>query len=230
MRETKHWYLPLDKHEAWLRQWILMTTKNGVPMYTANVKAGSTWDCNQRRKPRPRLGYPRSGGRRRGQSALRMVRRPYRLHQQYERVASRLVENGERSGDTSGSLHRKGQYRVPLHRILLCWKAEGSYILPDNVPSNEFLNLKATRFPLPQLGGVAARISGRLSRQTGCVALCAYSQRSETKDNDFTWKDFQARNNNELVAVYGNFVNRALQLTKKYFGRYSTRSRRINRL
>jgi methionyl-tRNA synthetase len=91
-------------------------------------------------------------------------------------------------------------------------KAEGSYILPDNVPANEFLNLEGNKL---YQSGLVARIFGRFPRSARCFALT--SNAPETKDNDFTWKDFQARNNNELVAIYGNFINRVVVLTNKYY-------------
>jgi methionyl-tRNA synthetase len=95
-------------------------------------------------------------------------------------------------------------------------KAEGSYILPDNVPANEFLNLEGNKLSRLKLGSLAARIFRRIPQQD-VLRYALTSNAPETKDNDFTWKDFQARNNNELVAIYGNFINRVVVLTNKYY-------------
>ena len=120
----------------------------------------------------------------------------------------------ERSRNPPDPFHRKRQYRIPLHRIPAMLKAEGSYILPDNVPSNEFLNLEGDKISTSRNWAVWLHEYLAISPANRTYPLRTDRQRPETKDNDFTWKDFQARNNNELVAVYGNFVNRAMVLTQ----------------
>ena len=117
-------------------------------------------------------------------------------------------------------VHFIGKDNIVFHCIVFpaMLKAEGSYILPDNVPSNEFLNLEGDKISTSR--NWAVWLHEYLEDFPGKQDVLRYvltANAPETKDNDFTWKDFQARNNNELVAVYGNFVNRALQLTKKYF-------------
>ena len=160
MRETKHWYLPLDKHESWLRQWILEDHKEWRNNVYGQCK--SWLDAG--------------------------------LH---PRAVSRDLDWG---------------IPVPVEG------AEGSYILPDNVPANEFLNLEGDKISTSR--NWAVWLHEYLRDFPGKQDVLRYvltANAPETKDNDFTWKDFQARNNNELVAVYGNFVNRALQLTQKYY-------------
>lgn len=124
----------------------------------------------------------------------------------------------ERPRNTSDSFHRKRQYRVPLHRISGYAESGRQLHLPDNVPSNEFLNLEGDKISTSR--NWAVWLHEYLQDFPGKQDVLRYvltANAPETKDNDFTWKDFQARNNNELVAVYGNFVNRALVLTQKYF-------------
>ncbi|EKC52645.1 methionyl-tRNA synthetase, partial [human gut metagenome] len=117
-------------------------------------------------------------------------------------------------------VHFIGKDNIVFHCIVFpsMLKAHGGYILPENVPANEFLNLEGRRSPHRATGPSGCTNTSRSfpARRT-CCATCSAPIAPETKDNDFTWKDFQARNNNELVAVLGNFVNRALVLTHKYF-------------
>ena len=130
-------------------------------------------------------------------------------------------------------VHFIGKDNIVFHCIVFpaMLKAEGSYILPDNVPSNEFLNLEGDKISTSR--NWAVWLHEYLEDFPGKQDVLRYvltANAPETKDNDFTWKDFQARNNNELVAVYGNFVNRALQLTQKYFDGVGSRCRRTERL
>jgi methionyl-tRNA synthetase len=116
-------------------------------------------------------------------------------------------------------VHFIGKDNIVFHCIIFpaMLKAEGSYILPDNVPANEFLNLEGNKLSTSKMGGLVARIFGRFPGQQDVLRYALTSNAPETKDNDFTWKDFQARNNNELVAIYGNFINRVVVLTNKYY-------------
>jgi methionyl-tRNA synthetase len=115
-------------------------------------------------------------------------------------------------------VHFIGKDNIVFHCIIFpaMLKAEGSYILPDNVPANEFLNLEGNKLSTSKMGSLVARIFGRFPGQQDVLRYALTSNAPETKDNDFTWKDFQARNN-ELVAIYGNFINRVVVLTNKYY-------------
>ena len=130
------------------------------------------------------------------------------------------------AGDQDGALHRQGQHRLPLHRLPGdAASAHGGYILPENVPANEFLNLEGDKISTSR--NWAVWLHEYLDEFPGKEDVLRYvlcANAPETKDNDFTWKDFQARNNNELVAVLGNFVNRALVLTQQVLRRQRARS------
>ena len=191
MRETKHWYLPLDKHEEWLRQWILEDHKEWRPNVYGQCKSWLDMGLQ-----------PRAVSRSNTKELL-----PDSWEKWWKDPETRLV-------------HFIGKDNIVFHCIVFpaMLKAEGSYILPDNVPSNEFLNLEGDKISTSR--NWAVWLHEYLVDFPGKQDVLRYvltANAPETKDNDFTWKDFQARNNNELVAVYGNFVNRALQLTKKYF-------------
>ena len=194
MRETKHWYLPLDKHEAWLRQWILEDHKEWRPNVYGQCKSWLDMGLQPRAVSR---GYI--------SNTKELL--PDSWEKWWKDPETRLV-------------HFIGKDNIVFHCIVFpaMLKAEGSYILPDNVPSNEFLNLEGDKISTSR--NWAVWLHEYLEDFPGKQDVLRYvltANAPETKDNDFTWKDFQARNNNELVAVYGNFVNRALQLTKKYF-------------
>lgn len=148
-----------------------------------------------------------------------MVRRTYRLHLQHQRTTPDSWETWWKDPETR-LIHFIGKDNIVFHCIVFpaMLKAEGSYILPDNVPSNEFLNLEGDKISTSR--NWAVWLHEYLADFPGKQDVLRYvltANAPETKDNDFTWKDFQARNNNELVAVYGNFVNRAMVLTQKYF-------------
>ena len=195
MKETKHWYLPLDKHEAWLRQWILEDHKEWRPNVYGQCKS---W--------------------------LDMGLQPRAVSRDLDWGIPVPVEGAEGKvwwkDPETRLIHFIGKDNIVFHCIVFpaMLKAEGSYILPDNVPANEFLNLEGDKISTSR--NWAVWLHEYLQDFPGKQDVLRYvltANAPETKDNDFTWKDFQARNNNELVAVYGNFVNRALVLTHKYF-------------
>jgi methionyl-tRNA synthetase len=138
-------------------------------------------------------------------------------------VAKRMGYVREGGNPTGRSRHEAGSfYRqdTVFHCIIFpaMLKAEGSYILPDNVPANEFLNLEGNKLSTSKkLGGLVHEYLVDFPGQQDVLRYALTSNAPETKDNDFTWKDFQARNNNELVAIYGNFINRVVVLTNKYY-------------
>ena len=194
MRETKHWYLPLDKHEAWLRQWILEDHKEWRNNVYGQCKSWLDMGLQPRAVSRDLdwgIPVPVEGAE--GKVLYVWFDAPIGYISNTKELLPDSWEMWWKDPETR-LVHFIGKDNIVFHCIVFpaMLKAEGSYILPDNVPSNEFLNLDVLRYVLT-------------------------ANAPETKDNDFTWKDFQARNNNELVAVYGNFVNRALQLTQKYY-------------
>ena len=200
MKETKHWYLPLDKHEGWLRQWILEDHKEWRPNVYGQCKSWLDMGLQPRAVSRDLdwgIPVPVEG-------AEGKV-----LYVWFDAPIGYISNTKELLPDSWE------KWCIVFPAML---KAEGSYILPDNVPSNEFLNLEGDKISTSR--NWAVWLHEYLQDFPGKQDVLRYvltANAPETKDNDFTWKDFQARNNNELVAVYGNFVNRALQLTKKYF-------------
>ncbi len=230
-RETKHWYLPLDRYEEFLRQWILDGHKEWKTNVYGQCKSWLDRSSAACREPRPRLGHPgsRRGGR--GQGALCVVRRSYRIYL-LQKTLRPHWERYWKSEDTK-MVHFIGKDNIVFHCIVFpsMLKAHGDYILPENVPANEFLNLEGDKISTSR--NWAVWLHEYLDEFPGKEDVLRYvlcANAPETKDNDFTWKDFQARNNNELVAVLGNFVNRALQLTKKYFDSVRFPPRRTERL
>ena len=249
MRETKHWYLPLDKHEAWLRQWILEDHKEWRPNVYGQCKSWLDMGLQPRAVSRDLdwgIPVPVEGAegkvlyegediyRELDMEALRREHFGF-IFQAYNLIPEINVRDNilmpayiagkkrqARLDELVDALDIRNKLKqMPeTHCIVFpaMLKAEGSYILPDNVPSNEFLNLEGDKISTSR--NWAVWLHEYLVDFPGKQDVLRYvltANAPETKDNDFTWKDFQARNNNELVAVYGNFVNRALQLTKKYF-------------
>ena len=220
MRETKHWYLPLDKHEAWLRQWILEDHKE----WRNNVYGqGKSWlDMGLQPRAVSRdldwgIPVPVEGAE--GKVLYVWFDAPIGYISNTKELLPDSWETWWKDPETR-LIHFIGKDNIVFHCIVFpaMLKAEGSYILPDNVPSNEFLNLEGDKISTSR--NWAVWLHEYLRDFPGKQDVLRYvltANAPETKDNDFTWKDFQARNNNELVAVYGNFVNRALQLTQKYY-------------
>ena len=219
MRETKHWYLPLDKHEAWLRQWILEDHKEWRPNVYGQCKSWLDMGLQPRAVSRDLdwgIPVPVEGAE--GKVLYVWFDAPIG----YISATKDLTPDWEKywkSEDTK-MVHFIGKDNIVFHCIVFpsMLKAHGGYILPENVPANEFLNLEGEKISTSR--NWAVWLHEYLEEFPGKEDVLRYvlcANAPETKDNDFTWKDFQARNNNELVAVLGNFVNRALVLTQKYY-------------
>ena len=220
MRETKHWYLPLDKHEAWLRHWILEDHKEWRNNVYGQCKSWLDMGLQPRAVSRDLdwgIPVPVEGAE--GKVLYVWFDAPIGYISNTKELLPDSWETWWKDPETR-LVHFIGKDNIVFHCIVFpaMLKAEGSYILPDNVPSNEFLNLEGDKISTSR--NWAVWLHEYLRDFPGKQDVLRYvltANAPETKDNDFTWKDFQARNNNELVAVYGNFVNRALQLTQKYY-------------
>ena len=226
MRETKHWYLPLDQHEAWLRQWILEDHKEWKPNVYGQCKSWLDMGLQPRAVSRDLdWGIPVPVAGAEGKVLYVWFDAPIGYISNTKELCD---EQPEKYGawekwwkdPETRLLHFIGKDNIVFHCIVFpaMLKAEGSYILPENVPANEFLNLESDKISTSR--NWAVWLHEYLEDFPGKQDVLRYvltANAPETKDNDFTWKDFQARNNNELVAIYGNFINRALVLTQKYF-------------
>ena len=219
LRKTKHWYLPLDKHQEWLGPWIA-----SHPEWRPNVSGQCKSWLDMGLQPRAvsrdlDWGIPVPVGGAEGNVLYVWFDAPIGYISNTKELLPDTWEKWWKSEDTR-LLHFIGKDNIVFHCIVFpaMLKAEGSYILPDNVPSNEFLNLEDDKISTSR--NWAVWLHEYLQDFPGKQDVLRYvltANAPETKDNNFTWADFQARNNNELVAVYGNFVNRALQLTQKYY-------------
>ena len=218
-RETKHWYLPLDKYEGFLREWILEGHKEWKSNVYGQCKSWLDLGLQPRAVSRDLdwgIPVPVEGAD--GKVLYVWFDAPIG----YISATKDLTPDWERywkSEDTK-MVHFIGKDNIVFHCIVFpsMLKAHGDYILPENVPANEFLNLEGDKISTSQ--NWAVWLHEYLDEFPGKEDVLRYvlcANAPETKDNDFTWKDFQARNNSELVAVLGNFVNRALVLTKKYY-------------
>ena len=220
MRETKHWYLPLDKHEGWLRQWILEEHKEWRPNVYGQCKSWLDMGLQPRAVSRDLdWGIPVPVAGADGKVLYVWFDAPIGYISNTKELLPDSWETWWKDPETR-LVHFIGKDNIVFHCIVFpaMLKAEGSYILPDNVPSNEFLNLEGDKISTSR--NWAVWLHEYLEDFAGKQDVLRYvltANAPETKDNDFTWKDFQARNNNELVAIYGNFVNRAMVLTQKYF-------------
>ena len=221
MKETKHWYLPLDKHEGWLRKWILEDHKEWRPNVYGQCKSWLDMGLQPRAVSRDLdwgIPVPVEGAE--GKVLYVWFDAPIGYISNTKELLPDSWETWWKDPETR-LIHFIGKDNIVFHCIVFpaMLKAEGSYILPDNVPSNEFLNLEGDKISTSR--NWAVWLHEYLADFPGKQDVLRYvltANAPETKDNDFTWKDFQARNNNELVAVLGNFVNRALVLTQKYYG------------
>ena len=219
LRKTKHWYLPLDKHQEWLGPWIA-----SHPEWRPNVSGQCKSWLDMGLQPRAvsrdlDWGIPVPVAGAEGKVLYVWFDAPIGYISNTKELLPDTWEKWWKSEDTR-LLHFIGKDNIVFHCIVFpaMLKAEGSYILPDNVPSNEFLNLEDDKISTSR--NWAVWLHEYLQDFPGKQDVLRYvltANAPETKDNNFTWADFQARNNNELVAVYGNFVNRALQLTQKYY-------------
>ena len=220
MRETKHWYLPLDKHEPWLRQWILDEHKEWRPNVYGQCKSWLDMGLQPRAVSRDLdWGIPVPAEGAEGKVLYVWFDAPIGYISNTKELLPDSWETWWKDPETR-LVHFIGKDNIVFHCIVFpaMLKAEGSYILPDNVPANEFLNLEGDKISTSR--NHAVWLHEYLQDFPGKQDVLRYvltANAPETKDNDVTWKDFQARNNNELVAIYGNFVNRALVLTAKYF-------------
>lgn len=220
MRETKHWYLPLDKHEEWLSKWILEDHKEWRNNVYGQCKSWLDMGLQPRAVSRDLdwgIPVPVEGAE--GKVLYVWFDAPIGYISNTRELLPDTWEKWWKDPETR-LVHFIGKDNIVFHCIVFpaMLKAEGSFILPDNVPSNEFLNLEGDKISTSR--NWAVWLHEYLRDFPGKQDVLRYvltANAPETKDNDFTWKDFQARNNNELVAVYGNFVNRALQLTQKYY-------------
>lgn len=232
LKETKHWYLPLDKHEAALREWILEGHKEWKSNVYGQCKSWLDMGLQPRAVSRDLdwgIPVPVEGAE--GKVLYVWFDAPIGYISNTKELLPDTWETWWKD-DSTKLVHFIGKDNIVFHCIVFpaMLRAEGSYILPENVPANEFLNLEGDKISTSR--NWAVWLHEYLEEFPGKQDVLRYvltANAPETKDNDFTWKDFQARNNNELVAVYGNFVNRALVLTHKYFdGRVPARGELID--
>ena len=219
-RPTSHWYLPLNDYQEWLEKWILEDHKEWRPNVYGQCKSWLDLGLRPRAVTRDlNWGIPVPVEGAEGKVLYVWFDAPIGYISNTKELLPNDWEKWWKQEDTR-LLHFIGKDNIVFHCIVFptMLKAEGSYILPENVPSNEFLNLEDDKISTSR--NWAVWLHEYLVDFPGKQDVLRYvltANAPETKDNNFTWKDFQARNNNELVAVYGNFVNRALQLTKKYY-------------
>ena len=220
LRETKHWYLPLGDYESFLREWILNGHKEWKPNVYGQCKSWLDLGLQPRAVTRDLdwgIPVPLQGAE--GKVLYVWFDAPIG----YISNTKELLPDSWRTwwcDPETRLIHFIGKDNIVFHCIIFpaMLKAEGSFNLPDNVPANEFLNLEGDKISTSR--NWAIWLHEYLDEMPGKEDVLRYvltANAPETKDNDFTWRDYQARNNNELVAIYGNFVNRALVLTHKYF-------------
>ena len=224
LKETKHWYLPLDQYEEWLEEWIIKGHKDDwKPNVYGQVKS---W-LDQGLKPRAvtrdlNWGVEVPIKDAEGKVLYVWFDAPIGYISASKEWAEKTGKDWKKywKDEDSKMLHFIGKDNIVFHCIIfpVMLKAEGSYIVPENVPANEFLNLENDKISTSR--NWAVWLHEYLEEFPGKQDVLRYvltANAPETKDNDFTWKDFQARNNNELLAIFGNFVNRTLVLTQKYY-------------
>ncbi|MDB4496001.1 methionine--tRNA ligase [Flavobacteriaceae bacterium] len=225
LKKTKHWFLPLDKHESFLREWILEGHKND---WKSNVlgQVKSWIDDGLRPRAVTRdlawgIPVPADGGE--GKVLYVWFDAPIGYISSTKEWAEREGRNWEDywKDNNTKLVHFIGKDNIVFHCIIFpsMLKAHGGYILPENVPANEFLNLEGNKLSTSK--NWAVWLHEYLEDFPGQQDVLRYTLTAnapENKDNDFTWKDFQAKNNNELVAIFGNFINRVVVLTNKYYG------------
>ena len=220
-RKTKHWYLPLDRYEPWLRDWILEQHKEWKTNVYGQCKSWLDGGLQPRAVTRDLdWGVPVPVEGAEGKVLYVWFDAPIGYISNTKELLPETWEKWWKDPETR-LVHFIGKDNIVFHCIVFpsMLKAYGDYILPDNVPSNEFLNLEGDKISTSR--GWAVWVDEYEKDFPGDQDVLRYvltANAPETKDNDFTWKDFQQRNNSELVAVFGNFVNRAVVLTHKYFG------------
>lgn len=224
LKETKHWFLPLDKHEAFLKKWILEGHKKD---WKSNVygQVKSWIDDGLRPRAVTRdldwgIPVPVEGAE--GKVLYVWFDAPIGYISATKEWAEREGKDWEPywKDENTSLVHFIGKDNIVFHCIIFpaMLKAEGSYILPENVPANEFLNLEGNKLSTSKNWAVwLHEYLEEFPDKQDVLRYALTANAPETKDNDFTWKDFQARNNNELVAILGNFINRVVVLTNKYY-------------
>ena len=224
LKETKHWYLPLNEYENWLSEWILKGHKKD---WKANVLGQVKSWVDDGLKPRAvtrdldwGIPVPVKGAE--GKVLYVWFDAPIGYISSTKEWAERTGKDWEafwKDPDTS-LIHFIGKDNIVFHCIIFpaMLKAQGSFILPENVPANEFLNLEGNKISTSKNWAVwLHEYLEDFPQKQDVLRYVLTANAPETKDNDFTWKDFQARNNNELVAIFGNFINRVVVLTNKYY-------------
>ena len=225
IKETKHWFLPLDKHEEFLREWILEGHKNDwKPNVYGQVKSWVEDGLRPRAVTRDLdWGIPVPLKDAEGKVLYVWFDAPIGYISSTKEWAAREGKNWEDywKKDDTKLVHFIGKDNIVFHCIIFpaMLKAHGHYILPDNVPANEFLNLEGNKLSTSKNWAVwLHEYLEDFPNQQDVLRYTLTANAPESKDNDFTWKDFQAKNNNELVAIFGNFINRVVVLTNKYYG------------
>ena len=224
LKETKHWFLPLDQYDAFLREWILEGHKNDwKPNVYGQVKSWLDDGLKPRAVTRDLdwgIDVPVEGAE--GKKLYVWFDAPIGYISSTKEWAAREGKDWQpywKDQDTK-LVHFIGKDNIVFHCVIFpaMLKAEGSYILPDNVPANEFLNLEGNKLSTSKNWAVwLNEYLVDFPEKQDVLRYVLTANAPETKDNDFTWKDFQARNNNELVAIFGNFINRVVVLTNKYY-------------
>lgn len=224
LKETKHWFLPLDKYQEWLEEWILVNHKND---WKTNVLGQVKSWLDDGLKPRAVTrdldwGIPVPAPNAEGKVLYVWFDAPIGyISSTKEWAAKKGIDWKPYWKDKNTKLiHFIGKDNIVFHCIIFpaMLKAEGSYIVPENVPANEFLNLEGNKISTSKNWAVwLHEYLKDFPNQQDVLRYTLTANAPETKDNDFTWKDFQARNNNELVAIFGNFINRVVVLTNKYY-------------
>ncbi len=224
LKQTKHWFLPLDKHEEFLRTWILKDHKND---WKSNVLGQCKSWIDDGLKPRAvtrdldwGIPVPVDGGK--GKVLYVWFDAPIGYISATKEWAEREGKNWEDywKNENTELVHFIGKDNIVFHCIIFpsMLKAHGDFVLPKNVPANEFLNLEGNKLSTSKNWAVwLHEYLEDFPNQQDVLRYTLTANAPENKDNDFTWKDFQAKNNNELVAIFGNFINRVVVLTHKYY-------------
>lgn len=220
LRKTKNWYLPLNDYQAWLKEWILEGHKEWRANVYGQCKSWLDLDLQPRAMTRDLdwgIPVPVEGAE--GKVLYVWFDAPIGYISNTKELYPNAWKKWWQDSETR-LVHFIGKDNIVFHCIIFpsMLKAHGDYILPENVPANEFLNLEDNKISTSRNWAIwLHEYLQELPNKQDVLRYVLTANAPETKDNNFTWKDYQERNNNELVAVYGNFVNRALQLTKKYF-------------
>ncbi len=224
LKSTKHWFLPLNRYESFLREWILEGHKNDwKPNVYGQVKSWVDGGLEPRAVTRDLdwgIDVPVAGAE--GKKLYVWFDAPIGYISATKEWATREGKDWEPywKDEETKLVHFIGKDNIVFHCIIFpaMLKAEGSYILPDNVPANEFLNLEGNKLSTSKNWAVwLHEYLQDFPEKQDSLRYALTANAPETKDNDFTWKDFQARNNNELAAIFGNFINRVVVLTNKYY-------------